>query len=123
MSISPERFCLGGLMKDIDKDSNPEEIDSKEDTLYKSSLEQNILSNNSAFSSTFSSSLFFPTLAPTLYSSEKIKEEEFSHFEKKNILLAFNNQKSTKQLQKCLIEASEETIDYIIKELSGFSFL
>ena len=119
MSISPERFCLGGLMKDIDKDSNPEEIDSKEETLYKSSLEQNISSKDSAFSSTFSSSLFSPALTTAFFSSEKKNEEEPSQFSKQNILMAFNNQKSTKQLQKSLMEASEETIDNIIKELSG----
>ena len=124
MSISPERFCLGGLMKDIDKDCNPEDIDSKEETLYKSSIEQNISSNDSAFSSTFSSSLFSPALETPLFSAITKNEEESSQFSKKNILLAFNNQKSTKQLQKSILEASEETIDNIIKELSGvFNFI
>ena len=111
-------------MKDIDKDCNPEDINSKEETLYKSSIEQNISSNDSAFSSTFSSSLFSPALETPLFSAITKNEEQSSQFSKKNILLAFNNQKSTKQLQKSILEASEETIDNIIKELSGvFNFI
>ena len=116
MSISPERFCLGGLMKEIDKEYDIEEIDSKNDTLYKSSLEQNISSNDSKFSS---NSLIFPNLETT--NSLTLKNEENTEilFSKENILLSFNNQKLTKQLQKNLYEISKETIDNIIKELSG----
>lgn len=120
MSISPERFCLGGLMKEIDKEYDIEEIDSKNDTLYKSSLEQNLSSDDSKNSSIFSNSIISPGLETTFSlnqkKEEKCKDETFS---KDNILNSFNNQKLTKQLQKNLYEVSKETINNIIKELSG----
>ena len=119
MSISPERFCLGGLMKEIDKEYDIEEIDSKNDTLYKSSLEQNISSNDSKFSSTFSNSIIFPYLETTNSLTSKNEENTEISFSKDNILMSFNNQKLTKQLQKNLYEISKEKIDNIIKELSG----
>ena len=118
MSISPEHYCLGGLMKDIDKESNPEDIDSKDETICKSSIEQNYSSNDSTLSSNFSPYIF----SPSLFQVEKNSEEQSSQssqFTKKNILMTFNNQKSTKQLQRSLVGASEETIDNLINELSG----
>ena len=119
MSISPERFCLGGLMKEIDKEYDIEEIDSKIDTLYKSSLEQNISSNDSNFSSRFSNSLIFPYLETPNSLTLKNKENTEITFSKDNILMSFKNQTLTKQLQKSLYEMSKENIDNIIKELSG----
>ena len=119
MSISPERFCLGGLMKEIDKEYDIEEIDSKNDTLYKSSIEQNISSNDSKFSSTFSNSIIFPYLETANSLTSKNEENTEISFTKDNILMSFNNQKLTKQLQKSLYEISKEKIDNIIKELSG----
>jgi hypothetical protein len=119
MSISPERFCLGGLMKEIDKEYDIEEIDSKNDTLYKSSIEQNFSSNDSKISSTSSNSIFFPGLETPICLTQKNEEKSQESFTKENILNSFKNQKLTKQLQKYLYEIPKETIDNIIKELSG----
>ena len=118
MSISPERFCLGGLMKEIDKEYNPEEINSKDETFYQASTEQKFSSNDSIFSSNFSRLIFSPSLETANFSQNQ-KDENSSPYTKENILMTFNNQKSTKQLQKSLAEASHDTIDTIIKELSG----
>ena len=119
MSISPERFCLGGLMKEIDKEYDIEEIDSKNDTLYKSSIEQNFSSNDSKISSTSSNSIFSPCLETPICLTQKNEEKSQESFTKENILNSFKNQKLTKQLQKYLYEIPKETIDNIIKELSG----
>ena len=58
MATSPER-CLGGLLKDIDKELSPRELDfdSKDETSYKTSVEQK-LSLDSIYSFTSKSSLF-----------------------------------------------------------------
>ena len=119
MSISPERFCLGGLMKEIDKEYDIEEIDSKNDTLYKSSIEQNFSSNDSKISSTSSNSIFSPCLETPICLTQINEEKSQESFTKENILNSFKNQKLTKQLQKYLYEIPKETIDNIIKELSG----
>ena len=52
MTTSPEK-CLGGLLKDIDKELSPRELDfeSKDETTYKTSVEQK-LSLDSIFSLT-----------------------------------------------------------------------
>lgn len=121
MSISPERFCLGGLMKEIDKDSNPDEDcydNSKEDTLYKSSQECNFSSNDSAFSFQFPT-IFSPNLEKCNFEETQQREQQLFPFSKDNILMAFNSQKSTKILQKSLQGISKETIDCIINRLSG----
>ena len=118
MSLSPERYCLGGLMKDIDKEYNPEEIDydiSKDETTYKSSQEQKFSSNDSAFSFPFPTNLFSPA---TNFPSTQNNIDDSESFSKDNILMSFNSQRSTKILQKCLIESSKETIDKILNELS-----
>ena len=114
MSISPERFCLGGLMKEIDKEYNPEEINSKDETSYQSSSDQRFSSNDSIFSSNFPTLIFYPSLALI-----NKNNEQSNIYTKKNILTSFGNQKSTKILQKSLLDASHDTIDNIIKELSG----
>ena len=119
MSISPERYCLGGLMKDIDKDSIPEEIDSKTETVFQTSVEQNLSSNDSPVISTSSPYIISPNIEISPFPSNKINEDILSKFSKKNILLTFNNQKSTKQLQKTLANVPKEVIDIIINELSG----
>jgi hypothetical protein len=116
MTTSPER-CLGSLMKDIDKDLSPREYDfDSKDTAYKTSSEQKLSldsiysfnSKSSAFSSLSDNNKFF---SQGKYSS--------SLFTKSSILSAFNSQRSTIILQKGLKEASKETINRIIKELSG----
>ena len=113
MTTSPER-CLGSLMKDLDKDLSPRDFDfESKDTAYKTSSEQklsldSIYSFNSKSSSLSENNKFF--------SQRNNSSQLFTKF---SILSAFNNQRSTIILQKGLKEASKETINIIIKELSG----
>ena len=109
MSKSPEQFCLGPLMKDIDKECNKLDLDSKDETDFKSSLEQNFSSKDSTFSSV---SLFSPSLEPC-------ESSDSSYFSLNNILLTFKSQKLTKELQKNLLYESQESINNIINRLSG----
>ena len=129
MSVSPERYCLGGLMKDIEKEINEGDCDNSNDvTAFKSSQDKIFSSNDTflpPFNTLFSPSLenynFFPESNGS-EESEKNDEDENeikSQFSLKNILAAFNSQKSTKQLQKILSEESNETINLIINELKG----
>ena len=130
MSISPERYCLGGLMKDIEKDLSAGDCDNSNDmTTYKSSQDKIFSSNDSYF--TQFNTFFSPSLENYANFFPKNKEEESekndsendeedeSQFSQKNILAAFNSQKTTKQLQKSLAEEPLETIDLIVKELKG----
>jgi len=123
MSTSPERYCLGGLMKDLDKEFNPEEMDndiSKDETTYKSSQEMKFPSSDSAFSYPLDVNLFSPVLNKfSLYSDHQLVLDESLFFTKNNILAAFNSQRSTKILQKSLEDAPKEKIDNILEELSG----
>ena len=121
MSISPERYCLGGLMKDIDKEMVPEDLEkdiSNDETTYKSSQEQNFSSTDSSFSFPLATNFFMPALNKYPLEQQQ-KQEEFNIFSKHNIFMAFNNQRSTKMLQKNLSNASKETIDSILEELNG----
>ena len=117
MTTSPER-CLGGLIKDIDKELSPRDFDfdSKDETDYKTSSEKK-LSLDSIYSFTSSTSFFSPLSEDNKFSSQN----KFSPiiFNKSTILSAFNNQRNTIILQKSLMEASKETIDNIIKEMTG----
>ena len=128
MSISPEkRYCLGGLMKDIDKELSDGDLDTSNDgTTYKSSQDKIFSSNDTKFTPYLT--FFSPSLENMkFFSKSKDEEPEKSDdeddnksiFTQKNILAAFNNQKTTKQLQKSLSEEPKETIDLIIKELKG----
>ena len=129
MSISPERYCLGGLMKDIEKELSAEDLDnSNEFTSYKSSQDKIFSSNDTyfaQFSTFFSPSLenynFFPKKKDTDQekSDDEDEKETPSKFSQKNILESFNSQKATKQLQKSLGEEPKETIDLIVKVLKG----
>ena len=128
MSISPERYCLGGLMKDIEKELSAEDLDnSNEITSYKSSQDKIFSSNDTylaQFSTFFSPSLENYNLFPKSKGNhEKCDNEEEKvstyKFSQKNILESFNSQKATKQLQKSLGDEPKETIDLIIKELKG----
>jgi hypothetical protein len=109
MSTSPEK-CLGNLIKDINEEVNPDDFYSlSKDISSTKSFKEQKLSLNSIYSfrssstSTSSGSFFFT---------------------KKSILNAFNNQHDTILLQKMLMEASKDTLDLIIKEMSGtFSFI
>ena len=101
-------------MKDLDKDLSPRDFDfESKDTAYKTSSEQklsldSIYSFNSKSSSLSENNKFF--------SQGNNSSQLFTKF---SILSAFNNQRSTIILQKGLKEASKETINIIIKELSG----
>ena len=115
MSTSPER-CLGNLIKDIEKEDEPDEWNSKDETEYKSSMEQQFSSKDSSL---FSNNFSKLSLDSSGFTPRKFEEESTISFSKKSILSAFNCQKSTKQLQKSLLEIPKETIDSIINELSG----
>ena len=123
MSTSPERYCLGGLIKDLDKEFIPEELDndiSKDETTYKSSQEMKFPSSDSAFSYPLDINFFSPVLNKfSLYSDQQLVLDESLFFTKNNILVAFNSQRSTKILQKSLEDAPKEKIDIILEELSG----
>ena len=116
MATSPER-CLGGLLKDIDKELSPREIDfeSKDETTYKTSAEQK-LSLDSIYSFTSKSSLFYSFSEDNKFSSPN---KYCYSFNKPSILSAFHNQKNTIILQKSLSEINKDTINTIVQELSG----
>ena len=102
MSTSPER-CLGGLLKDINEDVVLDEFNSiSKDLISKISSSQK-LSLDSIYS--FKSSTSASSLTYTIT--------------KTSILNAFNNQKDTILLQKMLMEAPNETLSQIIKEMNG----
>ena len=106
MSTSPEK-CLGNLIQDINEEVNPDEFysTSKTASIPIPITEQKIkLSLDSIYS--FKS-------GSTNASSGSILVT------KKSILNAFNNQHDTILLQKMLMEASRDTLDLIIKEMSG----
>jgi hypothetical protein len=117
MTTSPER-CLGGLIKDIDKDLSPRELDfySKDETTYKTSSEQK-LSLDSIYSFTSLSSFFSPFSEDNKFSS--INKFSPLSFTKSSILSAFNNQRSTLILQKCIANIKTEELNDIIKEMEG----
>ena len=102
MSTSPER-CLGGLLKDINEDVVIDEFNSiSKDLISKISSSQK-LSLDSIYS--FKSSTSASSLTYTI--------------SKASILKAFNNQQDTILLQKMLMEAPNETLSQIIKEMNG----
>ena len=117
MTTSPER-CLGGLMKDIDKDLSPRELDfdSKDETDFKTISEQK-LSLDSIYSFTSISSFFTPFSEDNKISYIN-KFSPFS-FTKASILSAFTNQRNTLILQKCLSKITKEELNKIIKEMGG----
>ena len=112
MSTSPER-CLGGsLMEEIDKELNPRDLDfeSKETTCKTSDQK---LSLDSIYS--------LNSCTPLSEDNKFSPYNKFSSipFTKANILSSFNNQRTTILLQKSLMETSKDSIDKIIKEMSG----
>jgi len=121
-SSSPERYCLGGLMKDIDKEPSPRDFDfdSKDETSYKTSGEQK-LSLDSLYSFNSSNSLFSPAIDNNKMGSQDspIKGDNSFLFSQKSILSAFSSQKTTILLQKSLMEASKDALNNIINEMSG----
>ena len=117
MTTSPER-CLGALIKDIDEDISPNEIDftSKDETTCRTSSELK-LSLDSIYSFNSNSSFFSPLSEDNKF-SQSYNYSNLS-FTKSSILSAFNSQRTTIILQKSLMEISKDTIDIIIKEMSG----
>ncbi len=117
METSPER-CLGGLMKDIDKEISPREIDfdSKDETAYKTSADQKF--SLDSFYSFNSLSSFFGSFSEDNKFYSLNKYNSFSPT-RATILSAFHNQRNTILLQKGLKELSQDRINNIIKELSG----
>ena len=117
MTTSPER-CLGSLIKDIDEEISPNEIDfiSKDETTCRTSSEFK-LSLDSIYSFNSNSSFFSPLSGDNKFS----QTNNYSNlsYTKSSILSAFTNQRSTIILQKSLMEISKDTIDLIIKEMSG----
>jgi hypothetical protein len=91
------------------------EIDlSKDDTTYKSSQDKKFSSNDSIFSSKLPMPVFLP-----IKETDISPKNDFEQFSKENIIMTFNNQQSSKKLQKNLLGASKELIDFIIEQLSG----
>ena len=109
-------------LKDIDKEPSPRDydFDSKDETSYKTSGEQK-LSLDSIYSFRSSNSIFTPSIEKSNFNSEdaKIKTGNPFSFSKKTILSSFTSQKTTIILQKSLNNASKETLDNIIDEMSG----
>ena len=117
MNTSPERF-LGRLLKDIDKDLNPRELDfdSKDETDFKTISEQKLYLNS------IYSFISIPSFLTSFYEDNKIsyliKFTPFS-FTKASILGAFNSQRNTILLQKLLSQITKEELNRIIKEIGG----
>ena len=114
-SSSPEKYCLGELMKDIDKDSPREyDFDSKDETAYKT-LDEHKLSLDSfySFKSSKNNFLFSQSL-------ENKNVNNFPIFSLSSILSAFNNQKTTINLQKSLKGMSKDILNGLIKEMKGY---
>ena len=110
-SSSPERKCLGGLMKDIEDDSPRE--DSKDETAYETAyktLNEKKLSLDSIYP--------FEKTENKLIKNNSIINKPL--FNISMIISAFNSQKTTMILQKSLNEMSKENLDLIIKEMKGY---
>ena len=109
-------------MKDIDKDDNPDNMNSEmsnNETTYKSSQEFNFFSNNKNFSVTSPSTFFSPSLNACNFPppQQNTNLEKMNFFPKNNILSIFNDKNLTKELQKNLSTAQNDYIDKIVNEL------
>ena len=108
-SSSPERKCLGGLMKDIDGDSPRE--DSKDETAYKTLSEQK-LSLDSVYP--------LENIEKKLNINNSNNSTNSPIFNLSTIISAFKSQKTTIILQKSLNDMSKENLDGIIQEMKGY---
>ena len=116
-SSSPERICLGNLMKEIDQDSPRE--DSKDETAYKTLGEQKLSLDSVYPFSSKAKSLFSPNITPgNINNINTINNSCIYNIT--SILAAFSSQKSTITLQKKLAEMSKEDLEDIIKEMKGY---
>ena len=123
MSKSSEQYFLGGLLNDINKDINPDNLDniiSKDETTCKTSKELLFSSNNSNFSQTFPITFCSPS-NPSIKTSSSIQNLQASmgYGKINNFMIIFKNQRMTKEYQKKLEEATIESIENIVNELSG----
>ena len=123
MAKSSERYFLGGLLNDIDKDINPDKLDkniSNDETTYKTLPEQPFSSVSSNFSQSFPMLKFSPSNNNT---SNILNNQNSKNSGKinniNNFLIIFKNQKLTKEFQKKLETASMDTIEKVVNELSG----
>ena len=123
MAKSSERYFLGGLLNDIDKDINPDKLDkniSNDETTYKTLPEQPFSSVSSNFSQSFPMLKFSPSNNNT---SNILNNQNSKNSGKinniNNFLIIFKNQKLTKEYQKKLETASMDTIENVVNELSG----
>ena len=87
-----ERYCLGGLMKDIDKDLSPREydFDSKDETSYKTLGEQK-LSLDSLYSLNSQKLLFSPSLENNIFFQNASKDNEIHSPSLFSMLSSFNS--------------------------------
>ena len=116
-SSSPERICLGNLMKEIDQDSPRE--DSKDETAYKTLGEQKLSLDSVYPFSSKAKSLFSPNITPgNINNINTINNSCIYNIT--SILAAFSSQKSTITLQKKLAEMPKEDLEDIIKEMKGY---
>ena len=117
MSTSPER-CLGELLKDIDKDDEFDDWNSKSAIKCKSSKTALESSGGKNYSILFSNILSSNSL-DTYFFLPKKYAKIYTLFSKENILSSFKSQKMTKHLQKSLLEIPKQAISIIIKEIQG----
>ena len=117
MSTSSERFYLGGLIEDLDKDLSSDELDISNDRKTNNSSCEETSSNDKPLPN----SNIIVTSSLQNYNVFKFEQQENDKdimiFTKNNILSAFTSQKNTKQLQKNLINKKKEIFDKIIYEL------
>ena len=117
-------YLSTSINNSIKKENYPEKIEpdfSKNETSCLTLKDQKFSSFNSSFSNKINIPLFSPNLNNFLSNNFQPKSnlDKYCPFTKKNIILSFDNQNSTKQLQKSIVGASKETIDFIINQLKG----
>ena len=120
MAKSSERYFLGGLLNDIDKDINPDKLDkniSNDETTYKTLPEQPFSSVSSNFSQSFPMIKFSPSNNNIPNNKNSMNIGKTNNIN--NFLIIFKNQKLTKEYQKKLETASMDTIENVVNELSG----
>jgi hypothetical protein len=124
MSLKDEAVYSGKITKKTEIDSTPPTQDSlisKLQTIYQSSLEQNLSLSESQDFPVNSSTLFSSNLEEdnSKLSSSKIDTNSHIKLTQKAILNSFNNRRTTLILQKILFEVSKEELENIVNELCG----
>ena len=127
MSISPEKYYLGGLMKDIDKEDIPENMTiemSNNETTYKSSQEINYNPCHKNFAINSPSTFFSPSLRGESFTNQSpsqntINLESMFFLPKSNILSIFSDKNLTKELQRSLATSHNDVVNNFVNELKG----